>query len=163
MINPPRRYDFLPPRRCCQRIDKPFKFRNLCSRQCSCSRRPSSVSSLPNPEVAWRNLRISLSERSLIHSIRIHLNRKGRVCEGPVFRFEKCAAGAKRPAAFLAQEGILLPQFLARLEQSLRRRTCFANESDLPEKLADLFVVARADRSVGPAWIADIDAEMLHR
>src|SRR5688500_14046753 len=66
-------------------------------------------------------------------------------------------------AALSAQEGILLPKFLAGLEQSLRRRSCFADPSDVSMKLSDLFVVARADGCIGPAWVADIDAEMFHR
>lgn len=67
-----------------------------------------------------------------------------------------------RAATTLAQEGILLPKFLAGLEQSLRRRPCFPDESDLPQELSDLLMVARADGSIGPAWVANIDAEMLH-
>src|SRR5688500_1129907 len=66
-------------------------------------------------------------------------------------------------SALSAQKGILLPKFLAGLEQSLRRRSCFADQSDLSKKLSDLFVVARADGGIGPAWVADIDAEMFHR
>jgi hypothetical protein len=62
-------FEVLPPWRCWYRIERPFKFRNRCSRHKSCSIRPAPVSSLPKDEVLWRNQMTSLSERSLIHSI----------------------------------------------------------------------------------------------
>src|SRR5512145_1033094 len=65
-------------------------------------------------------------------------------------------------AAMLAEESILLSQFLARLQQALGRRSRFTDQSDLAQKLADLFMVTRAYRCVRTAGIADIDAKVLH-
>jgi len=56
-------------KRSCERRAKPRRFRRRCSRHNSCSRLPSMVSSLPNPEETRKNQIIRRSERSLSHSI----------------------------------------------------------------------------------------------
>src|SRR6266545_4076358 len=100
---------------------------------------------------------INLSERSLIHSINyssISDQRapptSSKALNSPLFES-------------LTEEGIFLPESILGVEQGLRCRPGFTDQADLPQELADLCVVARAHWCVGPARIADVHTEMLHR
>src|ERR671925_226506 len=63
----------------------------------------------------------------------------------------------------LTEESVFFSQSVSRVQQSLRTRRRFAEQTDLAKKLADLRVVPRAHRRVRPRRITDIDSEMLHR
>ena len=63
----------------------------------------------------------------------------------------------------LAKESIFLAKLLARIQQRLRRRSRFTNQTHLLEELSDLRMITRTDRRIRAARISDVDTEMLHR
>ena len=64
---------------------------------------------------------------------------------------------------FLAKERIFLRQRYGGLLKGDFRRPTFAEQTDLPEKLADLSMVPRAHRGIRARRVADIYAKMLER
>jgi hypothetical protein len=53
-----------------------------------------------------------------------------------------------------AQEGVFLPQGVLRSNERLWSRSRFTDETDLPQELTDLGVIARAHGRVRTAWIS---------
>ena len=68
-----------------------------------------------------------------------------------------------RKFLFLAKERIFLRQRYGGLLKGDFRRPTFAEQTDLPEKLADLSMVPRAHRGIRARRVADIYAKMLER
>jgi hypothetical protein len=62
-----------------------------------------------------------------------------------------------------AQERIFLPKCVLGSNERLWRWPRFTDQSDLPQKLTDLRVIARAHRRVRAAGISYVDTEVLHR